>query len=262
MVSSISTPTWEMIQFDSYALFFQFGCNCRDKSLQQKHVGGRWNPPNFFLKKTAVKPGSRGEASQGCPDGHKEGTRHLATSAAMVRWLRWATGSSGALDPMMKPEVFLFPPFPFSKLKRSFFWIWKSIWSLFFSLSIMNIVPLSFCFRRTGLFLGWHTCPPVLFEKVRSIGEEARTLRCAALVAESIQMELCPGKGFPLQVIHNVANNQKWCTFLNSKSKLDVNGSFIYCPARGWNYWNKSPSYHKGVDSHQVPLKTFAWRKP
>eukprot|EP00435_Cladocopium_sp_Y103_P018698 s4128_g4.t1 len=28
---------------------------------------------------------------------------------------------------------------------------------------------------------------------VRSIGEEARTLRCAALVAESIQMELCPG---------------------------------------------------------------------
>jgi len=30
---------------------------------------------------------------------------------------------------------------------------------------------------------------------VRSIGEEARTLRCAALVAESIQMELCPGPG-------------------------------------------------------------------
>jgi hypothetical protein len=31
---------------------------------------------------------------------------------------------------------------------------------------------------------------------VRSIGEEARTLRCAALVAESIQMELCPGGRF------------------------------------------------------------------
>ncbi|CAJ1351721.1 unnamed protein product [Effrenium voratum] len=33
--------------------------------------------------------------------------------------------------------------------------------------------------------------------EVKSISEEARALRCAALVAESIQMELCPGPGRP-----------------------------------------------------------------
>ena len=37
---------------------------------------------------------------------------------------------------------------------------------------------------------------PTPESEVHSISEEARTLRCAALVAESIQMTLCPGDGW------------------------------------------------------------------
>ncbi|CAJ1416897.1 unnamed protein product [Effrenium voratum] len=43
-----------------------------------------------------------------------------------------------------------------------------------------------------GRVLAWAEACPQDFG-VKSISEEARALRCAALVAESIQMELCPG---------------------------------------------------------------------